>query len=148
MNFLKLNNYQFILFTFLISNIILLSCKSIYEFNNLENKISYERRDHFGTASISLGDNNKFNQFNHIDPFKSKKYYGSYNIKNDTLWLNYVSKKRPENQLTYCILTDSTIIVFELYERFKEKYGYISPDSIKKIKKVNYLDLTLLKFII
>jgi hypothetical protein len=147
MNFLKLKNYLFLLFTVLIINFIFLSCKSINEYNNLENKISYLHRDHFGTASISLGDNNKFSQFDHIDPFKSKKYYGTYNIETDTLWLNYVSKKRPKNQLPYCILTDTTIIVFELYERFKEKYGYINPDSMKNIKKSELFRLDTAKIL-
>lgn len=137
MNGLKLKKQLYLLLTFL----ILLSCKSIYEYKNIENKISYIHRDHFGTAIISLGDKNKFSQFDHINPFKSKKYYGTYNIVSDTIWLNYIRKKRPKNQLPYCILTDSTIIVFEIYERFKEKYGYIGRDSIRKIKKSGLFQL-------
>ena len=131
--------FRFSFFIFIIIIHLVEACASIKDNNNEKQIISYVRRDHFGTASLSLYHDNRFKELNNINPFNSEKYFGCYNIKNDTLWLQYYRSKIPKNHLGYCLMQDSGIIVFEIYERIKERYGYLSADSIKLIKKKELL---------
>jgi hypothetical protein len=126
---MKINHYFIILFFLnLFSGCIAQSS------DNLKVIEKYTKNLRYKADTIYIKENNVFTRKVYNLGFR-KNYNGKYRLVNDTIFFDYKNSDGPKNELTFIIKKGNKIVVFEIYERIKDKYANLPPYELKKVGK-------------